>query len=255
MRGVVLVAELQYGRGTFVLIGCGAAKADTRRPAKDLYTSTYFQLKREFAEAATNWITDATERGNGWMILSAKHGVWPPNLELDPYDTTIGDLSEDELDEWARRVNSTLIDWLCSPFCADEPDNPPCKHLIVLAGSSYVEPLQKRDAFSASERHNYGVPAAPQFPFQSLDLGGIGEQMAWLKAMISEVDATPAKRTELSEFGGGYERERSRWQLDDDPIPVEGTEQAGFEAFANADRRSSSEQELLPTAVPDGGSQ
>jgi len=248
------MTEIECGRGTFVLVGCGAAKADSRRPAKELYTSTYFQLKREFAEAATNWIRDSTHRGNGWMVLSAEHGLWPPNLELEPYDTTVDDLSPSERDEWARQITSGLIDWLCSPFCADDPGNSPCKHLIVLAGASYVDPLLERDAFTASDRHRYGVPAVPQFPFQDLSLGGIGEQMAWLKEMTPAVDAEPAKRAELQAFGAGYDRDRATWNLDRERISVADTEQASLSAFADVDDRYiATEQADLPLASADGG--
>ena len=36
---------------TLVVVGCGAAKRDEPTVAKDLYTSTYFQKKREFASS------------------------------------------------------------------------------------------------------------------------------------------------------------------------------------------------------------
>lgn len=245
------MTDLDYGRGTFVLVGCGAAKADEPRPAKDLYTSTYFALKRRFAEAATAWITEHGRRGNGWMILSAKHGIWPPRLELDPYDLTVDDLDGDELDRWARRVRSGLIDWLRGPFRADEPEDSPCKHLIVLAGERYVAPLRERDAFQATEKHRYGVPAQPQFPFQDGDFSGIGEQMAWLKEMVPVVDATPPKPAELGSFGAGYERDRAAWQFDREFIDPETTEQASLGAFEDVDERYlASEQQSL---VTDGG--
>jgi hypothetical protein len=36
-------------RGRFVLIGCGAAKATESVEACDLYTSSYFAVKRQYA--------------------------------------------------------------------------------------------------------------------------------------------------------------------------------------------------------------
>lgn len=245
---------IDHGRGTFVVVGCGAAKADERREARNLYTSNYFQIKRQFAEAATNWIPDATHRGNGWMILSAKHLIWPPRLELEPYNRTIEDLDEDDRDAWAKRINAALIDWLRSPFRADEPEDSPCKNLIVLAGQKYIEPLLERDAFTAGEKHNYGVPTVPQFPLQESDLGGIGEQMAWLKEMIDVVDSTPTERAELEAFGGGYERSRAMWQLDRNPMNVEETEQAELSTFEDIDERYvATEQQSLSVTAADGG--
>lgn len=155
-----------------VLVGCGAAKQDTDRPvpAKDLYTSSYFGLKRRYAEVV----------GDHWAVLSAEHGLLPPTKEILPYETSIDDLDGDALDELAHDVGMDLIDWSALTE-ADE--------IVVLAGRKYIEPLRERETFHA------GVGANVTFPLQQAALGGIGEQMAWLKTRAS--DQRQTKLTEM----------------------------------------------------------
>ncbi|QZX98742.1 DUF6884 domain-containing protein [Halobaculum rubrum] len=140
----------------YVLVGCGAAKRDERSEACDLYTSTYFAKKREYAETV----------GDEWAILSAEHGLLEPDIEVDPYETHIDDLDGDALDELAHQVGMELIEWLGVTDPGDE--------IVVLAGRSYIDPLRDRETFHA------GIHPPVSFPFQRLDLGGIGEQMSWL---------------------------------------------------------------------------
>jgi len=75
-------------RGTFVLVGCGAAKADEPREARNLYTSNYFALKRRLAEALTAWAGD--HQTSAWAILSAEHGVIPITLDSPTTDAPTG---------------------------------------------------------------------------------------------------------------------------------------------------------------------
>ncbi|WP_435065935.1 DUF6884 domain-containing protein [Halobaculum sp. EA56] len=159
----------------YVLVGCGAAKRDERSEARELYTSTYFAKKREYAETV----------GDEWAILSAEHGLVEPDDELDPYETHIDDLNGDALDELAHKVGLELIEWLGATDPADE--------IVVLAGRSYVDPLRERETFHA------GIDPAVSFPFEQLDLGGIGEQMSWLG---ERVDAATAEQQRLVTDGG-----------------------------------------------------
>jgi hypothetical protein len=163
--------ELSTGRNrTLVIVGCGAAKRDRtlvpgklrvkRYPAKDLYTSTYFAKKREYAEVV----------GDQWMILSAHHALLPPDEKIKPYDRSVDDLDDDQLDRWAHQVGMTLIEWV-SWVRGEGLD---IEKIVVLAGSRYLEPLRERDVFSA------GVEERVEYPLQQNNLGGIGEQMAWL---------------------------------------------------------------------------
>ena len=172
----------ENGTERFVIVGCGAAKRDESRrqsyPAKDLYTSTYFKKKREYAEV----------RGDQWMILSAEHGLVPPNAELRPYETSIDDLDEDDLGQLAHEVGMSLIDWVA--FNGVEVDD-----IVVLAGKKYIEPLRERETFHA------GIEPTVVFPLQQNDLGGIGEQMSWLD---ERVDAESPQQTALVADGGEW---------------------------------------------------
>jgi len=230
-----------FDEGTFVLVGCGAAKRDPNDPldvheavvgpdesfgqnwtaetgpawkAKDLYTSTYFGVKRDFAEMATQW---ARQRdGWAWSILSAEHHILPPWKPVKRYDTTIDDLGDDytnddhladfpyerrpdgkplvtELDKWTTMVAFGLQRWLtmfdeagASPFGSGTARN-----LLVLAGKDYVEPLRERGAFDGlgniRDAH-YGIQIEPTFLFEEIDADGIGEQMAWMSDAMSQVE-------------------------------------------------------------------
>jgi hypothetical protein len=236
-------------RGTFVLVGCGKAKADEPRPAKDLYTSTYFAKKRELAEALTAWAGES--QSSAWGVLSAEHGIIPNSIEIEPYDTTIDDLDEDELDAWADRVRSGLTSWLNWPFRSDnDPRESPCGRLVVLAGESYIRPLEARDAFKGTVKPDLtgapGLPCVPEFPFRQHDLGGIGEQMAWLDERAAEI-AAPTEADTLASVGGGYERDRPAWRLGRPEINAEATEQASLDAFEDvpAQYRATEQQRLV----------
>jgi hypothetical protein len=162
--------QVEDGTERFVIVGCGSAKQPRelepgklrvkRYPLRDLYTSTYFQKKREYAETFADQ----------WCILSALHGLRDPSERFEPYDVSIDDLSDDQLDGLAHRIGMVLIEWI-------EWETTPVEEIVVLAGKKYLDPLRERDTFSA------GIEALVTFPLQN-DLGGIGEQMAWLKERV-----------------------------------------------------------------------
>jgi hypothetical protein len=172
----------------YVIVGCGAAKVDTDLcvPARELYTSNYFKLKRDVAEFATEW-ADSVE----WRILSAKHGLIHPDDHYEPYDCTVDDLNADARDVWGQQVNAELEAWLST---ADQPGDSAESPLIILAGESYVSPLEKRSVFQegieAVDR-----PLTLSYPFRQQDFSGIGDQMSWLKVQSNQ-DAQPT----LGEF-------------------------------------------------------
>lgn len=239
-----------FDEGTFVLVGCGAAKRDPEDPvdiheavvgpdesfgsdwsdetgpaweAQDLYTSTYFGVKRDFAEMATQW---ARKRdGEAWAILSAEHYLLRPWEPVKPYDTTIDDLGDDytnddhlvdfayprrpdgrplvtELDKWTFMVAVELQRWLT------QFGRGTVRNLIVLAGQDYVEPLRERGAFDGlgniREGHE-GIQVEPTFLFEEIDADGIGEQMAWLSDAMSQVEErrSESQQITLSQTAGG----------------------------------------------------
>ena len=80
--GVVVVTR----QGAAVLVlACGAAKADQRRPAMDLYTGSLFRAARRAAQAD----------GRPWLICSAEHGLVHPHQPLDPYERALADTDAD----------------------------------------------------------------------------------------------------------------------------------------------------------------
>lgn len=58
------------------LIQCVKTKQPGTHRARDLYTSTYFDAMKQYAEA----------RGEPWYILSAKHGLLHPDTPVEMYD-------------------------------------------------------------------------------------------------------------------------------------------------------------------------
>ena len=135
---------------TTVLVGCGASKRPGLRPAGEKYDSTYFALKRDYAEARDDW-----------YILSAKYGLIKPETLIDDYDVSVGDGVSP--DQWHDRVRSSLN-------C--HPDRVDAGRVEVLAGKRYVEPI--RDLLD-------DLPCDVVYPFEEGEFSGIGEQMAWLK--------------------------------------------------------------------------
>ena len=211
---------------TLVLVGCGKAKRDpadegdlqaavvgpdemwgsTHGPAwraEDLYMSTYFGVKREFAEVITRWAQSYEGNPGAWGVLSAEHGVIPHWKPLPAYDTTVDDLGADptnpdhrvdnphgrrrpdgreivtKMDRWAASVAYGLCRWVAcfrdgGVGGAVEPNK-----LLVLAGSSYTEPLAERGVFEYGISRMAGNPNAgrkfplqEQFLFDHIDAGG-----------------------------------------------------------------------------------
>ena len=63
------VAELAPTPKPIYLVACVAAKLDRPAPARDLYTSPWFQKARAYVE----------RQGGQWFVLSAKHGLIAPD--------------------------------------------------------------------------------------------------------------------------------------------------------------------------------
>lgn len=168
------------------LVGCGKSKIDVDDgeavPAKDLYDSAYFQLKREYAETCCD----------KWRILSAKHGLLSPDEEIGPYDATLNPRSDSyigdyEAGKWAVRTADSI-----GVFDSVQAIH---SHYVVLAGEDYVTHVE--DALQRL-RH-------VRFPFRRDDLGGNGDQMAWLREQIDSYH--PPGQSDLQHYaaaaGGG----------------------------------------------------
>jgi hypothetical protein len=147
------------------IVGCGKDKLDLSGDTgpvyiSRLYTSNYFELKREYAK----------ECCDRYYILSAKHGLVAPDKAVtDPYDLTIDDLDGDALEEWADDVREVLR-W----FDGDAT-------LVMLAGQRYLDPIRET-------LESRSFPPDVEYPFA--ETSGIGEQMGWLR---DEIDAATAE--------------------------------------------------------------
>jgi hypothetical protein len=81
-----------------LLIGCVKTKANTARPARELYTSPLFARRRAFAEAV----------GVPWFILSSQWGLVAPEQVLAPYDMYLGDQPQSYRRAWGQFVTEQL---------------------------------------------------------------------------------------------------------------------------------------------------
>lgn len=243
--------------GTLVIVGCGDAKrdpddeADVHQAAvgpderysppltvdaevdgrhratgpawyaRDLYTSSYFACKRNYADILTEWAEGYDSPG--WQVLSAKHRLVRPDQPLPPYDRSIDDLGGDETnpdhhvsnrlglrrpdgrevvperDQWARMVAFDLARWLAG--FRDEGDQPwttRARTLVVLAGQDYVDALRDRGVFdygisrmSGDPNDVHALDVDVRFPFEETDGdNGIFDQMPWLSAATDRLVAT-----------------------------------------------------------------
>jgi len=149
------------------LVGCGAAKQDLDAgetvPAKELYTSNYFALKREYAETCCD----------EWRILSAEHGLLDPETKIEAYDASLNPQSDSYIGDyeagvWAVETAQSISVWTSYKI--------PYTHYVVLAGEDYVG---HRHIEAELERRQH-----VRFPFRRNDLEGIGDQMNWLRDAI-----------------------------------------------------------------------
>ncbi len=76
------------------LVSCVKSKRPQAAPARDLYTSALFRGARCFVERSCDC----------WYVLSAEHGLVPPDRVLAPYERTLTTDSSGERRVWASRV-------------------------------------------------------------------------------------------------------------------------------------------------------
>lgn len=146
------------------LVGCGKQKREAGKEyyAKDLYTSSYFSLKRRNSETYAD----------RWYILSAKHGLINPHLPIRPYDVSMRDLGPVETEEWAKRVVSDLF------ARGVEFEDSGAEALAVFAGKDYYEPILRE-----LDRREEEFPLPVVLPFDGL---GFHEQMAYLSEQLPD---------------------------------------------------------------------
>ncbi len=151
-----------------MLIGCSKTKHEVafnqktggRVTPQKLYAGQLFSKRVEYA----------TRNRLRWYVLSAKYGVWRPNIELKPYDRTFSDMNTAEVAAWHIGVARHLVEELWEGFNQNVTDGPlkPSELTIEIhAGADYAHPL-------AELLEALGIKV--DLPLKGL---GIGEQLAW----------------------------------------------------------------------------
>lgn len=140
-----------------ILVACAASKQDAPTEARALYTSDLFTKSRAWAEREV-----AAGRADAWFILSAEHGLVAPRQVLAPYNTTLNAMTPAARRRWAADVWAQLGPALVVPTT-----------LVFLAGEHYRASLAK-----AALAAGHGI----EVPMRGL---GIGQQKAWLKAVLA----------------------------------------------------------------------
>lgn len=105
------------------LIGCSAMKAEHAAPARELYRGPLFKAALAYAER---------EGFDAVYVLSAKHGLVELGQELEPYDTHLAGLTQQERDVLSVEIVDAL-----NKHLEDEP-----AELTILAGREYVALLE-----------------------------------------------------------------------------------------------------------------
>ena len=130
-----------------VLVSCVKSKLPHSAPARELYTSAWFQKARRIVEAS----------GSSWFVLSSLYGLVAPNTKIAPYEYTLNTVGVAERRAWATKVLDKLL-----------PETAGQRRVVMFAGHRYreflIEPLR---------RHGITVVV----PMAHLTRG---EQLAWL---------------------------------------------------------------------------
>jgi hypothetical protein len=103
---------------TVYLVSCVSKKLPKPAQARDLYTSDWFLKARHYVERT----------GSPWFILSAEHGLVPPNRVLAPYERTLSAMRMLDRQAWAAQVKAQM-----------ETSLPDADRIVVLAGLRYRE--------------------------------------------------------------------------------------------------------------------
>jgi hypothetical protein len=78
-----------------VLISCVSQKLSHRAKVRDIYVSTLFKLNLKYAGSLNP---------DGVYVLSAKHGLFDLEQEIEPYEQTLNNMKSKEIRLWADKV-------------------------------------------------------------------------------------------------------------------------------------------------------
>lgn len=156
------------------LVGCGAAKANEPRPARELYTGDLFRKSVAYAERVADRV----------LVLSGRWGLVPLDHVLEPYEYR---LRSADVKWWSHLVVNCYLG-INSRFCSGwapraDQDAPRMGleipgELVVLAGREYADPVAQR--LHAHPRIKLSTP---------LDGMQIGERLHWLNEQAAALDA------------------------------------------------------------------
>jgi hypothetical protein len=106
------------------LLSASKAQAPWRASVRDLYRGDLFLAARSYAE----------RHADLWIVLSPRHGVILPTLEIDPYEeVALEDLDPMTRQVWVEQARSRLRHLV-----------PPEAKLLLLAGKEYLPLLAGR---------------------------------------------------------------------------------------------------------------
>lgn len=112
---------------TIVIAQCTDAKQDEPCEAREMYAeSDYFRKQRAYAEAVADH----------WGVQSAKHGLIPARVRIEPYDKSVGDITDTDI--WAKWIADKVMFYIHRHHL-NEPDN--TITVEVLGGKKYADPL------------------------------------------------------------------------------------------------------------------
>lgn len=129
-----------------VLISCVSVKLNNKAKAQDLYVSPLFKYGLAYAKSLNP---------DKIFILSAKYGLLELNEIIEPYNTTLNNMSSKEIKEWSDKVLSKLKNKI--DLNKDQ--------IIFLAGDNY---------------RKYLIPHIKKYTIPLKGLG-IGKQLKFLK--------------------------------------------------------------------------
>lgn len=163
-------SSVENERCEYALVGCGADKQAGVVSAKQKYSSSYFEKKKQFSE----------ELCGSWWILSAKYGVLNPDKEIDDYDVSIEHV---DANGWIKRV---------SAYLENETDVGEEDRLWVLVGQDYLEAENSQGRSFRDWLDGWGPEIRYPFEFTS----GIGEQNRYLDRCVGRGRAVMPYRFE-----------------------------------------------------------
>lgn len=150
------------------IIGCGARKAVSRCPARELYTGPLFRAARDHVEG----------RGVPYVILSARWGLVAPWESLEPYDVTVRQqraaLGPEAWATWCRVQGGGFLHQLELGCFARALGFPGRVLIEVHAGAEYASWVRELIADRHADGGRLDIEVVE--PLARLE---IGERLAW----------------------------------------------------------------------------